>query len=137
MEHIVWDIPGVNSPDSVPLQNCAPPVPCWHGSVRSWKVLDLLWALLCFALQQLKYQHIFNIILILNPKYDIILCTGKKINSIPAEARKNYLNTYELSGEKLTQFLHFQTLKGGWKMKKKGQRNKEYWFDRGTFHVSP
>jgi len=75
--------------------------------------------------QQLKYQHIFNIILILNPKYDTIPSTGKKINCIPAETRKNYLNVYELSGEKIPQFLQFQTLKGGWKMNK-GQGKKEY-----------
>jgi len=84
--YVVWDIPLVSlgqlswfCPLPAP---CAPPVPHWQSSVRSWNTLNLEYN----VLQWLKHKGVINIILILNPKHRATPAARKKINHIPGHS---------------------------------------------------
>jgi len=68
-----------------PLPAPAAPLAC--SLAGQSEKLKSPWLGVSTALQQLKHQHVINILLILNPKHSTTPPTRRKINSILAETR--------------------------------------------------
>ena len=65
--------------------SCASPASLLAGQ---YEKLKSPWLRVSTAQEELKHQHVINIILIPSPKHSTISSTRKKINSIPAETRR-------------------------------------------------
>lgn len=86
--HRIWNIPltmWVSCPGSFPSISCAPSVSSLAGQHKKQKNLQL-------HQQQLKYQCVINIILIISPKRSTITATLTKTNATPTRTRTVYQN---------------------------------------------